>query len=116
MAKQRIWPEETLEKRELPCRVCGKEVGIELAHVTGRIFDRPRTPGAKTVYVEPESVVPLCGPALDPASCHYAYDSHALDLLPYLELPEELRAIEDLGSIGLALKRLSPDFAERSAA
>lgn len=105
MGKQRVWPDETLEKKEERCRVCGIE-GVELAHITGRAWDRPRTPGAKTVYVEPQSIVPLC------PRHHRQYDAHALDLLPYLELPEELRAIEDMGSIGLALKRLSPDFAE----
>ena len=102
--KTRKWSDEALAKREEGCRVCGRP-DVELAHVTYRRFDRPRKPGQKTVWVEPESIVPLCN------HHHRLFDDHLLDLLPYLHLEEELRAIEDMGSIGLALKRLSPDFA-----
>jgi len=109
--KTRIWSDEALAKRAEGCRVCGRTDRVELAHVTGRIHDRPRTPGSKTVYVEPESVVPLCGPAVDPGTCHHAHDSHRLDLLPYLHLEEQIRAVEDAGSIGLALQRISPEKA-----
>lgn len=103
---KREWPEETLTKKELVCIVCGSS-NVELAHVTGRVHDRPRTRGSKTVYVEPESVVPLCGPF--PEGCHGAYDRHEIDIVSYLETPEQVRAVEDLGSIISALGRLAPN-------
>lgn len=99
--KQRVWTDEANDKRLEGCRVCGSWE-VELAHVTGRVYDRPRTPGAKTVYVEPESVVPLC------PGHHLAYDAHSLDLIAFLHLPEEIRAVEDLGSIESARRRLCP--------
>jgi len=102
--KTRKWSDEANEKRYEGCRVCGA-IFVELAHVTGRIHDRPRTHGSKTVYVEPESVVPLC------PEHHSLFDAHRFDLLPYLHLDEEIRAIEDAGSIGLALNRISPKAA-----
>lgn len=101
---RRVWPEETLAKKEQACLVCGR-FGVELAHVTGRAHDRPRTPGSKTVYVEPESVVPLC------PTHHREYDSHQREILCYLETPEQVRAVEDLGSIESARRRLSPESA-----
>ena len=97
----RVWTEEAQAKRVYGCRICAKNE-VELAHVTGRKYDRPRTPGAKTVYVEPESVIPLC------VEHHRAYDAHALDILSYLYLPEQIRAVEDLGSIESARRRLCP--------
>lgn len=99
--KQRVWTEGANAKRAEGCRVCGYHE-VELAHVTGRTHDKPRTPGAKTVYVEPESVVPLC------KEHHVAYDSHRLDLLSYLHPAEQVRAVEDLGSIESARRRLCP--------
>lgn len=77
---------------------------MELAHVTGRAYDRPRTPGSKTVYVEPESVVPLC------KEHHMEYDAHQREILCYLETPEQVRAVEDLGSIESARRRLAPNL------
>jgi hypothetical protein len=108
--KSRIWSEEANEKREQGyCLICGSTDHLELAHITGRIYDRPRTPGSKTVYVEPESVVLICGPF--PEGCHGAYDRHELDILSHLYLPEQIRAVEDLGSIESARRRLCPsDF------
>jgi hypothetical protein len=99
--KQRVWTEEAHQKRSEGCRVCGYHE-VELAHVSGRVFDQPRTPGAKTVYVEPESVVPLC------PEHHKQYDAHALDLLSYLQSPEQIRAVSDYGSIEIARRRLCP--------
>ena len=104
---ERIWPDETLAKKEQVCIVCGSP-NVELAHVTKRVFDKPRTPGSKTVYVEPESVVPLCGPF--PEGCHGAYDAHELDIVSYLETPEQVRAVEDYGSLLSALVRLAPSI------
>jgi hypothetical protein len=99
--RSRVWTDEAQGKRSEGCRVCGYHE-VELAHVSGRVFDQPRTPGAKTVYVEPESVVPLC------PEHHKAYDAHALDLLPFLRAPEQLRAVKDYGLIETARRRLCP--------
>ena len=107
MSKERIWPEETLAKKEQVCINCGRS-GVELAHVTGRIHDRPRTEGAKTVYVEPESGVPLC------PDDHRAYDAHELDIVSALETPEMVRAVEDTGSLISALRRVAPNFMRES--
>ena len=101
--KRRIWPEETLAKKEQSCLVCGT-FGVELAHVTGRIHDRPRTAGSKTVYVEPESVVPLC------PDHHRSYDAREIDIVQYLETPEQVRAVEDTGSLLSALARVAPNW------
>jgi hypothetical protein len=102
--KTRFWPEETHEKRAEGCRICGASE-VELAHVTGRSHDRPRqlpTRPTKAVYVEPESVIPLC------PDHHRAYDAHEIDILQYLRAPEQIRAVEDLGSIESARRRLCP--------
>ncbi len=101
--KRRVWPEETLAKKEQTCVVCG-EWPVELAHVTGRIHDRPRKAGSQTVYVEPESVVPLCPPH------HKEYDAHQLDLVQHLETPEQIRAVQDLGGLVSALRRTAPKW------
>lgn len=97
----RVW-KEAREKvdAEAGCRVCGYPHRVEAAHVTGRVHDRPKTPGAKTVYVAPDSVVPLC------RDHHTQYDAHNLDLLPHLFKPEQLRAVEDLG-LSRAYQRLT---------
>lgn len=89
------------EKRESGCRICGVW-GVELAHTIGRAHDKPKTPGSKTRYVHPDSVVPLC------PKHHRAYDAHQLDLLPFLTLGEAVKATEQAGGIELARKRLAP--------
>lgn len=78
------------------CRVCGT-YPVEAAHVIGRRTDK-RYGG--TAYVNPDSIVPLCRPH------HELYDQHAMDLLPYLSLAEQLQAVTDAGGIELARKRL----------
>lgn len=70
-----------------PCRFC---------EGTGRLA---------TLYVHPDSVVPLC------RGCHDRYDGRAqprLDLLGHLTVGEEVRAIIDLGGLELARVRLAP--------
>lgn len=63
--------------REAACRVCGANQGIQAAH----IIPRSRVgPGAGEVA---ENICPLC------QDCHTAYDSHSLDLLPYLTREEQ---------------------------
>lgn len=82
---------------------------MELAHTTGRANDKARVRGSKTVWVEAESIVPLCGPAVDTGTCHNAYDTHQLDLGAYLHEDEVRRAVEDYGgNEALAMRRLFP--------
>lgn len=108
----RRWPEETEALREDGCAFdlngwgLDCEGRIELAHITKRRFDRPRNDGA-TVYVEPESILPLC-------TYHHAhYDTGQIDVLSLLSTQQQLRAIEDYGSITKALERIAPSISRR---
>lgn len=98
--------------RDTPCRVCGSVGKTERAHVAGRRHDRlARSDNGVALshrVVDPDSIVPLCGPATDSSSCHYLYDAHRLDLLPHLTPAEEVRAVADLGGIEAARRRLAP--------
>lgn len=104
------------QKRTMACRVCGRtDRPIELAHVIGRKVEIPEAVETKVdgrlvrlIVVRPDRVVPLCGPAIDPASCHGAYDSSQLDLWGYLTKAERWQAIEDAGGLGQALRRCAP--------
>lgn len=85
---------------ERECRVCHaglSDAWIEAAHVIGRQYDRPRDEEAagaeRVLYVHPDDVVPLC------TSCHGLYDSHRLDLLPFLTLTEQARAVSHVGIV-----------------
>jgi hypothetical protein len=102
MGPKRDWSD-AIEKRDAEgcCRVCGIQRGMEAAHVTGRKHDKPKE-GRKTLWVNPDSIVPLCPP------CHEDYDAHQLDLLKYTFKAEQVKAVEDLGSIELARQRLCP--------
>jgi hypothetical protein len=86
------------------CRCCKSTEGIQAAHTIGRArqdvaITGPR--GGKYLLVKADAIVPLCG------SCHWKYDAHELDLLPYLFLPEQVYAVETAGGIASANKRLS---------
>jgi len=83
-------------EREGVCRVCGFGMveGLEAAHVIGREHDRCLS-GSSVRYVNPDSVVPLCGGVLT-RGCHGKYDAHQLDLLPYLTGEEKEQALRDL--------------------
>jgi hypothetical protein len=94
------------------CRVCGAS-GTECAHILGRKFDQPISPGSRTLLVLPDRIVPLCasrhledGTAWE--GCHARYDDHQLDLLPFLTASEQAQAVLDAGSMGQALKRICP--------
>lgn len=92
------------------CRVCGAP-GAQAAHILGRKFDQPVSPGARTLLVLPDRIVPLCDEQIG-NGCHASYDVHDLDLAPYLTVEEQAQAVLDAGSIGLALSRISgPDRA-----
>lgn len=89
------------------CRVCAA-FSAEAAHIMGRKFDQPITPGSRTLLVLPDRIVPLCSERFG-HGCHARYDAHALDLLPHLTTAEQAQAVLDAGSIVGALKRISPE-------
>lgn len=110
-------------KRHPACRVCGAtDRKIELAHVIGREHDLknvsvcdwtdPRTGEThleRVALVLPDRVVPLCGPQVNTGTCHNRLDlAHDLELWDHLLDEEKRQAIEDAGSLGLALRRLAP--------
>jgi hypothetical protein len=87
-------------EQEGRCRVCGAgHRRLEAAHVLGREHDKPhplpspRELANGELSVRADEIVPLC------QTCHRAYDAHALDLLPYLSLDEQARAV---GHVGIA--------------
>lgn len=90
-------------EQERRCRVCGADpfLGgrgrLEAAHVIGRENDE-EVGGVR--WVNPLDVVPLCG------DCHRAYDARELDLLPYLTVGEQARAVQVAGGIAAALRRV----------
>lgn len=62
----------------VPCLVCCRWPR-ELAHTVGREYDERKGLKRDRAYVHPLSVVPLC------PFHHRLYDTHRLDLLPYLK-------------------------------
>ena len=111
MGPKRDWGDARAKvEGEGQCRVCGSSRSVEAAHILGRKHDEPKV-GAdgrplKELYVDPIRVIPLCGPF--PEGCHGKDHKHELDLLPYLTAGEQAQAVLDAGSMGLALKRISP--------
>lgn len=97
---KRDWAEADALKRTI-CRICGAH-DVQLAHLVGRIHDRPKEPGTKTLWVNPDSVVALCH------DHHRLFDAHALDLLGYLTPHEEAQAVLDAGGLEKARIRLCP--------
>lgn len=101
-APKRDWrPALKKVEQEGACRYCGDTMMLEAAHVIGRKYDRPVAEDSKTLLVRPESVVVLC------RRHHEAYDRRELDLMPYLHLFEQVRAVLDAGGIASANKRIS---------
>lgn len=108
------------EDKRGPCRNCGATYRVELAHVTERTSDRYQplriedgdpadwTGEKGPIYVHPDRVLPLCGPATDVTTCHGKDHAKRLDLLPLLTLPEQIQAVADAGGIELARRRLAP--------
>ena len=82
---------------------------LEAAHVIGRRHDKPRVEGSttKVLYVHPDSIWVAC------SDCHRAYDAKEIGILPFLTLAEQVRAVQDAGSIESARRRLDPlDYTE----
>lgn len=80
------------------CRVCGTNRKLEAAHTWDRSLGRSKFDNA-------DIIVPLCGPATDSSTCHGQYDTHKLDLLPFLTLSEQLAMVAAAGGIERARKR-----------
>jgi hypothetical protein len=92
-AIRRNWKEARAKvDAEGECRVCRNGIGLEAAHVIGRVHDPANG------KVRPVDIVPLC------PACHREYDGRRLDLLPYLTHEEQAAAVEHVGIIG-ALRR-----------
>lgn len=82
------------------CRVCGVANHLEAAHVIGQAkADRMDDTGK--VVVNPDDILPLC------STCHRAFDSRKLDLLPFIYVHEQSRAVQVAGGIMAALRRIS---------
>jgi hypothetical protein len=97
---RRNW-DQALEKVMLAggrCRVCDSRDMVQCAHIIGRendCYQPMRDEGdwrEWTVY--PDRIVPLC------KRCHEDYDTHKLDLLPYLHEHEVHQAIADCARSG----------------
>lgn len=111
MTPRRDWSEARKKiESEARCRRCLRnDVPLDAAHVIGRSRDKPRVEGStsRVLFVHPSSVIPLC------RSCHAAYDLKEATILPFLTLEEQIRAVEDAGSIETARRRLDPlDYTE----
>ncbi len=104
--KKRDWTDARLKVEAAGgvCRVCGKP-HAEAAHTIGRKHDRQVAPNLW--WVDPDDIVPLCGPATSSDTCHGKYDAHQLDLLPYLSLGEQVAAVRAAGSITAAFRRVT---------
>lgn len=92
------------------CRVCKTRIRIECAHIIGREHDRedPLRGDWLPGDVVPDRIIPLCGPATDPKTCHGKQHAHRLELLPYLTIHEQLQAVADAGGIEQARIKLIP--------
>jgi 5-methylcytosine-specific restriction endonuclease McrA len=64
------------------CRVCGVGKMLDPAHII------PRSQGGG---LSADDIVPLC------RNCHTAYDGYELDLLPHLEVSEQINAVRLVG-------------------
>lgn len=97
------------EEKRGACRICGTWEGVELAHTVGKARqneERIGSRGGRYMYVPPASVVPLCGPATTSSTCHGQHHAGTLDLLPHLDIEEQLEAVRASGGIYLAMQRL----------
>ena len=94
---RRDWREANAKRsREEPygCRICGRtDRRLELAHTIGRAHDKRV---GKTLVVDPDLVVLLCGPY--PEGCHGETQRGERDLWPHLTDQERAAAVERLGA------------------
>lgn len=78
---------------------------LELAHTIGRKYDLPAKAG-EIRRVDPLAVITLCGPQVNTGTCHNRYDSHQLDIRPYLTDAQLQWAINRIGH-GPAMRALA---------
>jgi hypothetical protein len=96
--------------KEGRCRLCGhipaSESLLEAAHLVGCKYDPvmagPR--GGKYLYVEPDSIVPLCGPFTH-GNCHMRFDKREVSLIGVLDIREYRYAIKLCRSVGIDVRR-----------
>jgi hypothetical protein len=101
------------------CRGCGQPIyeveTLEAAHLAGRKFDKVPPiwfPGtlhewrSEPILVDPDRIVPLCGPATQTGACHCEFDGLGLDLIGKLTRAEETQVVADLG-LYAAYRRLT---------
>jgi hypothetical protein len=86
------------------CRLCGCRDRRKLEAAQPKVTAAGRV--LKVLYVDPDRVVPACGPF--PAGCHGDVEFHRIDLLPHLTTAEQVRAVADAGSIETARVKLAP--------
>jgi hypothetical protein len=112
MGPDRIWGKAIDKCRdEGACRVCGLRANLEAAHLAPRKHDKPKRLGAKTRFVAPDNVIPMC------SRDHYLFDAGRLDVLQYLTVEEQVHVVKTLGGIDMARRRLAPlDYKETAAA
>lgn len=83
------------------CRYCGIQANLQMAHILKRQFD-VKKPGTKTRFVNPDGVIPLC------AHCHDLQERGEISILGKLQPEEQVYAVQRLGSIEQARRRLDP--------
>jgi len=94
------------------CRICKRsDRKLEAAHVLGRQHDEPKVNKAtgetlKELYVDPNRIVPLCGPF--PEGCHGDVDYNRVNLVHHLTIEEQVQAVRDAGGIAPAFTALAP--------
>jgi 5-methylcytosine-specific restriction endonuclease McrA len=96
MARHRNWAEARRKVTDAGrCRVCRTgQPPIDAAHVIARSL-------APNGGEHADAIVELC------RECHNKFDSHQLDLLPYLSLAEQLSAVTVAGGIEAARRQIT---------
>jgi hypothetical protein len=139
LARQKVSTENT-------CRGCGRDTRalqaiartLEAAHLAGREFDRrialralaadtvdlakqPVYPKGARLPVEPDRIIPLCGPSTQSGTCHYALDLGSTEERAKLRLDSKLTTMEwaqlvvDLGGVALAWRRVTGQHIDSEA-
>ena len=97
-SKRRDWTDPRAKvDAEGKCRVCARAgIKLDAAH----LIPRSRVSAGAGEHVD--NIVPLCA-----ERCHPAFDRHELDLLPFLTLGEQGKAVELSNGLLDALRRLT---------
>jgi hypothetical protein len=113
--RKRVWDAARAKvEDEGRCRINSDCSGpLESAHIVGREHDeRVYARGSSNWWfvVDADSIVPLC------RKHHQLFDAHQLDLLGYLTVVEEMRAVKDAGGLENARVRVCPSAYRLEAA